>query len=132
MAQGGAGGELGEEVEGVGEELEGTQPRERAQVYDRCRQPVALQRHLPQLAAVPDLHCAHSRTPHPLRLQRTPPQTHSERGTPPRFTLFMSLTDAVMLTSLTAAACFIMLVQNLNQFMLLITWLLFRACHVCG
>lgn len=58
MAQGAAGGELGQEIEGVAEELQGAQVAQRAQVNDRGRQPVALQGQLPQLAAVPDLACS--------------------------------------------------------------------------
>lgn len=57
MAKGGAGRELRQEVEGVAEELQGAQIRQSAQVDHWGGQPVALQRHLPQLAAVPNLNC---------------------------------------------------------------------------
>ena len=58
MAEGAAGRELGQEVEGVSEELQGAQLRQAAQVNHRGGQPVGLQRQLPQLRAALDLPCA--------------------------------------------------------------------------
>ncbi len=58
VAEGAAGGELRQEVEGVAKELQGAQLRQAAQVNHRGGQPVGLQRQLPQLGAALYLPCA--------------------------------------------------------------------------
>ena len=58
VAQRGAGRQLRQELQGVAEELQRAQVRQAPQVQHRRRQAVVLKRHLPQLAAVPQLHCA--------------------------------------------------------------------------
>ena len=66
VAQGGAGRQLRQELQGVAEELQGAQVAQRAQVDDGRGQPVGLQGQFPQLGAAPDLACAAA--VHTLRL----------------------------------------------------------------
>ena len=58
VAEGAAGRQLRQELQGVAKELQGAQVRQRAQVDDGRRQPVGLQGQLTQLRAAPDLACA--------------------------------------------------------------------------
>ena len=57
VAEGAAGRQLWQELQGVAKELQGAQVRQRAQVDDGRRQPIGLQRELSQLGAAPDLAC---------------------------------------------------------------------------
>ena len=58
MAEGAAGRQLRQKLQGVAEELQGAQVRQRAQIDDGRRQPIGLQRELSQLGAAPDFACA--------------------------------------------------------------------------
>ena len=71
VAEGAAGRQLWQELQGVAKELQGAQVRQRAQVDDGRRQPIGLQRELSQLGAAPDLACVGAaRTQGPQALSR--------------------------------------------------------------